>query len=182
MVRIWRNRILSFSSCSADPGFGSGVAFTGWGLSGIRSGGSADSGGRGGSVFDSGKRSGAIWGSGVGAGEPSGTACSAGEGDDSAAPGRASCARNAPSNGAMPSDREKNRATINQEILARVRVLTLLFRLFLNKADYYILVGFATNRLFGREGKRKFCSRFGIWCRRSTRRKRKWEPNPPPPP
>jgi hypothetical protein len=53
----------------------------------------------------------------------------------------------------MPSDREKNRAAINQEILARVRVLTLLFRLFLNKADYYILVGFATNRLFRREEK-----------------------------
>src|SRR5262249_42098813 len=91
------------------------------------------SGGRGGNVFDSGRRSGAIWGNGVGAGEPSGAACCAREGDDSTAPGRASCASNANWNGAMPSDREKHRTAINQEILARERVLTLLLPPLLTK-------------------------------------------------
>jgi len=90
-----------------------------------------------GSVFDSGSRSGAVWGCGAGVGEPPGAACSAGEGDDLAAPGWASCARNAPSNVTMPSERKKNRVVTNQEnqeILARERILRPLFRSFLTTA------------------------------------------------
>src|ERR1700737_1414404 len=119
--------MLSFSRCSAAPGFRRGIFFVGFDLSGIRSGGSAESGGRGGKVLDSGNRSGAVWGSGVGEGELSGAVCPAGAGADSAGLGLASLARTALWNGVTPKDTEKSNVATNQATLTRNRTLNPLF-------------------------------------------------------